>query len=255
MKWIFNVLGWGVWTATKWYGTPGGNGVPRVRADAFTIGGDTPLGPETPIDGAASTFPANAWPFNNDDHLISTANGPVTVAAKDPFKSYNFAGWLQLIWGGDDTGEFVETDAGTNGSLGGSGFFDHLPGSTFSAAQGSSADLLATYGYYNRGGGGPYPIPDWLRELVDFGRRPDVKIPLEGDPAPWDLIRLKVLEQLIQQTQPSGAGGTDFNRLIERAPNMSREELQRAVQSINTTLDLGKAALSAMEAQLKGKPK
>jgi hypothetical protein len=44
VHWDFSVGGWGIWTATKWYGTPGGNGgPPRVRVDAFSIGGDAPI--------------------------------------------------------------------------------------------------------------------------------------------------------------------------------------------------------------------
>src|SRR6266550_1759615 len=56
VSWHFTVLGWGLWKATRWYGTPVGGppGPERIHADAFTIGGDAPLSANTPIDGPAS---------------------------------------------------------------------------------------------------------------------------------------------------------------------------------------------------------
>jgi hypothetical protein len=244
VRWNFSVLGWGVWTATRWYGSPGnGNGPARVRADAFTIGGDTVLAP-TPID-AASTFAAGAWPFNGDDHVVGTAGGAATIVPVDPLLGYEFAGFMQLLWGGDPSGEFVETDAGSGGSIGGPGFYDHVTGSTFSAAAGTSADLLAAYGYNDSG---PGPFRFWLELFRE--RVKGIEIPDRGDPGPPDLIRARILEQLLRQTQPAQRGG-DFEQFIARAATMSREQLQRAVQSVKTSLDLGKTALEALEAQMK----
>src|SRR5262249_8469748 len=93
VHWDFSVGGWGIWTATKWYGPPGANGgPPGVGGDAFSIGGDAPItGSGTAIaDPPASTFPAGAFPFMGDDHAIGTSGGPVDVAAKDPFASLQF---------------------------------------------------------------------------------------------------------------------------------------------------------------------
>lgn len=260
VRWNFSVLGWGLWTATKWYGTPGPGDSQTVRANAFTIGGDAPLS-GTPIDATSTYAPATAWPFNGDDHVISTADSRAVVVAKDPFpsvasSSYDFAGWLQLVFGGDPTGEFLESDAGTSGRVGGTGFYDHVPGVDFPVAKGASADLIATYGKHNSAMDIQIfdRLRDWMRDWI-------YKVELEKDvlkpwipywdPNPMDLIRLKVLEQFLQQTRPGPAGGTDFQRLIEAAPRMSPEELKRAVQSLKTTLDLGKTALSALDAQLK----
>lgn len=245
VRWIFSVLGWGVWTATRWYGSSGGGGgPPRVRADPFSIGGDATL-TGTPIDDAASTYPPGAWPFNGDDHVIGTANGAASVIAKDPFLGYDFAGWLRLMWGGDPNGEFVETDAGSNGQIGGAGFFDHVTGTAFNAAQGTSADLLAAYGYKPKA-----KFPDWLKDIFKE-RMPAFDIPSRVDPAPEDLVRLVVLGQLLRQTQPGSVQGADFQGLMEAVPRMNQEELKRAMQSVQITLDLGKTALGTIEAQLK----
>src|SRR5688572_23100585 len=251
VRWNFSVLGWGTWTATRWYGTPstGGSGPARVRVDAFSIGGDTKLN-GSPIDGVLSTYASGAWPFNGDDHVIGTAAGAANVIAKDPFNNYDFAGFLQLIWGGDPTGEFVESDAGTSGSIGGGGFFDHVTGTSFAAAKGTSADLLAAYGFYDKPGGWG-PLPEWFYEVFQPERGPE--IPDRGDPGPIDFIRLRILEQIVQKTRPGSRGGTDFESLVKAAPNMNKEQLKRALQSIRTSLDMGKAALSAIEAQLKKK--
>ena len=251
VRWNFSVGGWGVWTATKWYGTPpkpGDGGPARVRADAFTIGGNAPLSSDTPIDGTASTYASGAWPSGGDDHVISTVNGAATVVAKDPFHSYLFAGWLKLVFGGDDSGEFVETDTGA--SPGTPGFYEHVSG-PFLVPKGTSADLLATYGTHNDGGG-IFQLPDWIWKV--FGERGPIKIPDRGDPSPIDLIRLRLLEDLLRQTKPVGqAESADFQRLIETAPQMSPEELKRAVQSVKTTLNLGKTALTAIESHMKKK--
>lgn len=245
--WNFSVGGWGLWTATKWYGTPpgGGPGAQRVRADGFTIGGNAPLGPDTPINGAASTFAAGAWPFMGNDHEIGTAGGPVEVVAKDPFHSLQFAGWLRLIWGGDDSGVFIETDTGA--SMGSSTFFEHSTG-TFNAAQGSAHDLLATYGNQQGITIGPINWQEIFEGLGIPGKGPIGP----GDPGPDDWIRLIVLEQLLRKTRPGGdPAGVNFERIINDAQRMSAEALKRTKSALLTSLELGKTALSTIEAQLK----
>src|SRR5262249_20953232 len=66
VRWNFSVGGWGLWTATRWYGTPGpgGPGAQRVRVDPFTIGGDAVItSGGTAINSSASTYAAGAYPF------------------------------------------------------------------------------------------------------------------------------------------------------------------------------------------------
>jgi hypothetical protein len=43
--------------------------------------------------------------------------------------------------------------------------------------------------------------------------------------------------------------------MIEAAPRMSKEELRRAKQSLQTTLDLAKTALNTIDARLKPRAK
>lgn len=191
---------------------------------------------------------AGAWPFNGNDHEIGTADGPATVVAENAMSGKDFAGWVQYLWGGDPSGDFVETDTGTSGSFGSSSFFTPVPAGTnpFAAAQGVSYDLLATYAPT----AGPR-IP-WQVLLGEALANSVVKIPLGGDPGPEDVIRLAVLGELLQRTQPGAGGGiTDFQGVIEAAPSMSHAELTRTKQMLQTTLELAKSALGAVEARLK----
>jgi hypothetical protein len=248
VRWNFSIGAWGVWTATRWYGTPpkDGPGLQRVRVDGFSLPGNAPLGPDTAIDSGASTFAAGAWPFNGDDHEIGTAGGTVNVVAKDPFHLLQFAGWLRLIWGGDDSGEFVETDTGA--AMGSSTFFEHSTGA-FHVDAGGGADLLASYG---NSSGSRFPkidLGDLFTQFPDFPIRP-------GDPGPDDLIRLLLLQQLLRQTAPgtpvtTPSAGTDIQRVIENVPTMAPEELKRAKSSLQTSVDLAQSAISTIDAQLK----
>ncbi len=248
VRWNFSVGSWGSWTATKWYGTPTtGPGRGVIHVEGFTIGGDAPLGPDTAIDGSASTFPPGAWPLSGNDHEIGTTGGPVDVVAKDPFHALQFAGWLSLVFGGDDSGLFIETDAGD--PMGSSSFFEHSSG-PFHVAQNGGANLLATYG--NSTAVKPGRV-DWGKFVAGGGfQLPGGPIG-PGDPGPDDLIRLIVLQQLLRQTRPVEGGGIDAQQVITNVANMSPEELKRARTSLQTAQDLNKSAISAVEAQLKAK--
>lgn len=262
VHWTINNAGWGTWTATKWYGTPGGGvppGAPRVRADAFTIRDNAPLA-GTPID-STSTYAPGAWSPGPNDHVILTAAGPATVVPKDPFpgpasSTYDFAGWLQLLWGGDPANIFEENDAGTSSiSTGSLGFYASAPALSFPVAMNASADLIATYGTFHSGVGDfghfdPTVIREWIYELFPPERGP--RVPGYADPSPIDFLRMRVVERMLQETRPGSGGATDFQRLIASAPKMSQEELKRAIQSIKTTLDLGNTALTTIEGRLKG---
>lgn len=244
VHWDFSAGGWGVWTATKWYGTPGGTGgPPLVDVEPFSIGGDGLIsGSGTAIDTAASTIPAGAFPFSGNDHEIGTAGGAVTVAAKNPFASLQFAGWDQLIFGGDDSGEFDETDSG--GSPGSASFFPVGSG-TFHVNQNGSANLLALYGNSSRS------IIGILGNLGSILTNPG---PISRvDPSPEDRLRLAILEALLQQTAPVGGASADLQALTEAAPRMSLDELNAALKSVQTTVAIGNTAVSAIQSQIKAK--
>ncbi len=244
VRWNFSIGGWGLWTATRWYGTPGGGpGAQRVRVDPFALGDNAVItSGGTAINSSASTYAAGAYPFMGNDYEIGTAGGAVNVVAKDPFTSLDFAGWLQLIWGGDDSGEFVETDTGA--SPGSSGFFPVGSG-PFHVSAGGAADLLATYGNTHH-----IKITLNIPEIVAAIGKGLPTGP--GDPGPDDIRRLITLEQLLLLSTPSAGdpAGSEFQRIIEAAPRMSAEQLKMTVQSVQTTLDLGKAALSTIQALL-----
>jgi hypothetical protein len=245
VHWDFSVGGWGIWTATKWYGKPGnGPGKPHVRVDPFSIGGDGPItGSGTAIDAAASTIPAGMFPFGGDDHLINTAGGPVDVAAKNPFANLQFAGWNQLVWGGDDTGEFDESDAG---AAPGSPTFFPAGSGTFHVDQNGSADLLALYGNSS----GP-SIGVILGLLGSLTTKPG---PISViDPSPEDRVRIAILEALLKASAPGGGPGVDLQFLTQAAPNMTVEELKSALKSVQTTIALGNTAVSTIQAQIKAK--
>lgn len=250
VRWDFSIGGWGTWTATKWYGIPphnGGGGSLRVHVDPFKLRDDTIISSGTAIDTSASTFTPDAYPFGGNDREIGTGGGPVNVVAKDHFSELEFAGWLQLIWGGDDSGEFVETDAGV--SPGAPSFYEHSSG-PFHVNQGGSVDLLATYG---NSASARMP-PPWLDFILKMYTDLQVVPPrLGGDPGPDDLNRLRdaVVKRLLQTTAPVQPVITDFQRFINTASTMSREELTRARQSVGTSLELGKTALTIIDAQLK----
>lgn len=244
VRWNFSVGGWGLWTATKWYGTPpkGGPGSLRVRVDPFTIGGDAPItSGGTAIDSSASTYASGAFPFNGDDHAIGTANGAVDVVAKDPFTLLQFAGWVQLIWGGDDSGEFVETDTGA--SPGSPGFYPVGSG-PFHVNKGGAADLLALYGNSARS-----------RFTVNLGELlaglTSVLPYSPVDPSPEDRLRLAILEEVLRKSQPAERVGSEFQQIIEAAPRMSAEELKVAVKSLQASVNLGQTAISTIQALLK----
>jgi hypothetical protein len=247
VRWNFSVGGWGLWNATRWYGTPPGigNGGPsRVLVEPFTLGGNEMIMTNTPINGPASVFAPGAYPFMGNDREIGTASGLATVVAKDPFNDLQFAGWLQLLWGGDDTGEFIETDTGDSP---GSPTFYPIGSGPFTVPSGQSADLLATYGNSTNPPSGFIDIRNIYEAIREFNFGPENP----GDNAVVDRIRLSILGQLFQKAQPAGPAGPDFQRFIDAAPRMNHEELNRAKQSVQTTLDLGKTALSVLDAQLK----
>jgi hypothetical protein len=206
VHWDFTAGGWTTWTATRWYGLPSnGNGGHEVRVDPFSIADNGPMS-GTAIDASASNFPAGAYPDMGDDHLIDTEDGAVDVAAKGLLSSEQFAGWDQLIWGGDDSGTFYENDTG---AAQGTPNFYPVGSGTFHVATDGSASLLALYGNSVT----PKYIKESLKSEVDVMKSFVSDFPklkdnegdpwqrYAGDPAWAQVIRLIVerSDQLQQQ--------------------------------------------------------
>jgi hypothetical protein len=163
VHWVFTLGNWSTWAATRWYGVPPQNGgglSHEVSVSPFSIANNEPITNGTAIDASASTFPAGAYPDMGDDHLIDTQNGAVNVAAKPTLASQQFAGWDQLVWGGDDSDTFNEYDSMT--TQGSPGFYPAGSGS-FPVAQNCSAILLALYGNSTK----PKFIKEGLKAEID----------------------------------------------------------------------------------------
>jgi hypothetical protein len=260
VHWTFSVFGWGMWTATRWYGDHDGvgNGLPRVNVDAFSLSQDLPIINETPIDPAASTFPAGGYPFAGNDRKIDTTNGATTIVAKDPFTSlgFSFAGWLSLTSGGDPSGVYEENDAGASGPPGGVGFYQQVVG-PFPVGQGSSANLIGTF--FQPPSGGPIIIiPPDIDQQIDpkllepiFGKKKDEFINPLFDPSPLDSLRLGAIRDLLNRVQPSretATGGVE--KLLSQAKGLSNEELTRGIQELKTSVELNSVAIDALNAEL-----
>lgn len=184
VHWDFTVGGWSSWTGTRWYGVPPQNGGPpshEVSVSPFSIANNAPIASGTAIDAPASTFPAGAYPDMGDDHLIDTENGAVSVAAKPSLASQQFAGWDQIVWGGDDSDTFYESDSGP--SQGSFGFYP-AGGGTFPVAQNGSAILLALYGNSTK----PKFIKESLKAEIDVlakARTSDIPKLKDAEGDPW----------------------------------------------------------------------
>jgi len=167
----------------------------------------------------------------------------VTVVAKDPFASLQFAGWDQLVFGGDDSGEFDETDAG--GGPGSATFFP-VGGGPFNVNQNGGANLLALYGNHATSNLGKI-----LANIGDILTNPGPISPV--DPGPEDRLRLAILEGLLLQTRPAGGDTAGLQALAQAAPRMSLDDLNAALKSVQTTIALGNTTISALQAQIKAR--
>ncbi len=252
VRWNFSIGGWGVWTATRWYGPTGGtSGQPQITTQAFSIGENEVMS-ATPIHGGGSSFvngPGGelAWPFEGNDHVIGTSWGAATVAAKDPYTvgwaEYDFAGWLRLVSGGDPAGEFVETDVVSDGGTDPLSSFEHVPGVTVSVAKNNSANLIAAYGRpaaTKPRRPGRETIPELEKE-----RNPFDWIDWRVDPSPEDWRRLATLVDLIRQTRPEGVS-TGPAKLAGLSP----AELRRALTSAKAESRRVDAVVKSVEAAL-----
>ena len=96
-------------------------------------------------------------------------------------------------------------------------------------------------------------IPKWWKEWMT--ERPPWEIIEPGDPAPFDVIRRRILEGLIRSTQPDREAASDlsFSKVLEAVPRMAAEELKRAHSAVKTSISLGESVLAAIEGRIRGR--
>lgn len=268
VTWTFsNLSSWTTWTATRWYGPdggggPGGTSSKLITATAFAMEDDASM-PGSPIDSANSTFtngPAGqpAHPFGNppSDSVASTQWGAASVAAVDPFppqmvfNQYLFAGWLKLVLGGDDTGQFDETD-GT--AIGGGGFYSYLAPSPIAVSKDDTVDLMAAYrvvaiprpGIPDR-----YPIDyiKFIEWLLDYDRLIDPRPSPMGAGA--DRLRVGALTDLFALSRMAEAPEDLLKSLAANVKSLSPAELKRAVSSAKAITKSVEAATKSLEAAM-----
>lgn len=240
---------WTNWSATAWYGTPGGNGGPYITAAAYHVG-HAVLGP-TPIAAPpASTFHNGpgagdiAWPWLGNDHVVNTTWGAGTVHALDHMTdgadSCEFGSWTKLIPGGDDSSVFEENDDDVTTSTGifgvpagAAGDYDYHYAATEGAA------ILAGYVTPVRGKvKRPGDEPGWWTKYFD-----------RGDPAAYRIF----VESVLEGIEKVAAGGADkapdlFVGVVERARSMSQAQLTRVAAEMRGIMNRGEAALKSVEA-------
>lgn len=266
VTWTFNNLpSWTTWTATRWYGIAGSGGdggSKLITAKAFAMEDDASM-PGTPLDSANSSFTngpgsQKAYPFGTppDDHVASTQWGAASVAALDPFppqvvfKEYLFAGWLQLILGGDESGQFDETDGP---AIGGGGFYSHLSPSPVSVSKDASVDLMAAYRVVPISPPGipeRYPLDylTFIEWLLDYDRRVDPRPSPRGVAA--DRLRVGVLTDLVTLTRMAEAPEDLLKSLAANVKSLSPAELKRAVSSAKAITRRVETATKALEAAM-----
>jgi hypothetical protein len=238
-----------------------------MTATAFAIEDDVSL-PGTPIDGADSTVTngpggAQAYPFGNppDDRMASTQWGAASVTALDPyppqsvFKQHLFAGWLQLFLGGDETGQFDETDGP---AVGGGGPYGNLAANPISVDQDATVDLLATYRVTK------VPLPEvpvlnpifpifnpneyikFLERVLEFGLFLDPQRSSGGVDA--DQLRIGALTDLFALTRMAAAPENLLKSLTENVETLNATELKQAINSAKIVARRVETATEALEA-------
>ena len=268
VTWTFNNLSsWTTWTATRWYGIAGGSGgggagSKLITASAFAIEDDASM-PGTPIDAANSSFTdgpgsQQAYPFGTppDDHVASTQWGQASVAALEPyppqmvFNEYHLAGWLRLFLGGDESGQFDETDGA---AIGGPGFYSYLDASPVSIGKDATVDLMAAYRVVRIS---PPDVPElipidyltFIEWLLDYDRLVDPRPSPMGTRA--DRLRVGALTDLVALTRMAEGPEDLLESLAVNVKSLSPAELKRAISSAKTITRRVEAATKALNAAM-----
>jgi len=264
VHWTFTNPGnWTEWNAIAWYGLPGPGGIgePIVTTDAHWVGvspiNPTPITPPPPPGSSFVNAPGGspaAWPWSGNDHLVRTEWGAATIVARpnlqrsavDPV--LDFTSWTQLIFGGDPTGFFSESDADITSPITTITGIETLTGPSVTAPMGSGGVYLA--GYVLTAPGRLTP-PDFWEKLRAVLADPSIfkKFIDKGDPSPEDWLRLKLIAEsldLVRGVKPTEIDA--FEGLVAAAKKMAPAELKRTIAGTKSTLARGEAALKAMQA-------
>jgi len=166
------------------------------------------------------------------------------------FKEHRFAGWLQLILGGDETGEANESDGAAVGGGGGgvSSFGDMVP-NPFSVSKDASVDLLAAYHVSDIGPieFGPVTRPDFIEWLLNFDRRVDPRFFPGND---FNGLRVGALAALVAVSRMGNQPLDGVEALTANLKSMSPEELKRAITSAQAIVRRAEAAQKSLETAL-----
>lgn len=246
VKWMFNnPTQWGTWTAVAWYGVLSNDPTENdhlIEARAHWIG-SAPVDP-TPISDTStfSSGPAGepAWPWGGSPYVATTQWGAARVRAASFLDvggvEIDFEGWQELVLGGDDNGEFDESDTGDVG--GGQDVYDTTlnPSIERDVGAGGSTKLLAAYAA---------PVTQRVRPpRNDRSRFPPQIIPI-GDAGPLDILRQIANRANVER----GLAAEDaFASLVEGGRTMAEHELSQAIAATQSVLRRGEAALQSLQA-------
>jgi hypothetical protein len=217
-------------TFTSWYRPwPGGGGPGEYEVGMETWAFSETAGgfiTEVPIQAVS---PASAWVGGPNDAMPVTKDGAIDITAKGSIGSEEFKRWVVAPL---DTSPSYETS-----SL------------TVHGAKGLDALCIAFYGPKSGGGSGPF-------RPIDPGRwdpeRPGRPWDWVADPVPFDLIRLRRLEEeflrrrqaLEQEFQRSGqriateisSAGDELSEVLSKAASMAGHEVQSWLGDIRARL-------------------
>jgi hypothetical protein len=168
----------------------------------------------------------------------------------------DFSSWSQLVFGGDDTDYFAESDDDITAGSGITGIVNST--SPFiTIGRGVGAVLMAGYVNPVTSVGPAWPDFDIfkkLEKLIRESRIDRIFPPDRGDPSPEDIIRLKIISESLDLVRGGKVTDVDaFEGLLGAAKKMSPAELKRTITGTRATLLRGQAALKSIEALAKRK--
>lgn len=208
-------------TATAWYlRTGGGEGRPRVRTSAFSIGFNEFL-LDTPI---ASAVPATEWP-SSTSKIVYTDNADVEIDAVNSFGTESYDHWLVLFGSATTSGDDL------------------------SAEQNASPFTVV---FYNEPSSSIGPVIEpGLIEVIDiFDRYRKYLGDFVSDPAPMDLAR--VMGKWNQKINAAGQVD-ELSLLTKDVQSMDKNELANAKDGLEAKVNRLRTAIKMVDTTMKNK--